>query len=43
MDQITKNASAYNRGLFRYTVMSSLLANPPGPGELAACLREILL
>jgi hypothetical protein len=41
MDQITKNANAYNRGLFRYTVLSSLLANPPGPGELAACLREI--
>lgn len=41
MDQIKKNANAYNRGLFRYTVLSPLLASPPRPGELAAYLREI--
>ena len=32
---------AYQRGLFRYGVISELLSRPPGKGELAARLREI--
>lgn len=32
---------AYERGLFRYGVISELLSRPPGEGELAARLREM--
>lgn len=41
MHQKLENALAYQRGLFRYTVIESLLSSPANPGELAGRLREI--
>jgi len=40
---VTKNtdALAYDRGLFRYGIISELLSRPPNAGELAMRLREI--
>ncbi len=35
------NSHAYQEGLFRYKIISDLLARPPKPGELAAEFRKI--
>jgi putative transposase len=37
----SKDALAYERGLFRYGVISELLSRPPVEGELATRLREM--
>lgn len=41
MDRKKDGNLAYQQGLFRYKIISDLLARPPKPGELAAQLRKI--